>query len=234
MADGRRGDVEFFSAVRPFSLRGGVGTLASGRTTRVGFTSLNDDTEADLSVFSAYIQDEVKLADWLRVVLGARFDSFEITVLDNRTGAVRTRKDEEVTPRVGLILKPQDNLSLYGSYSETFLPRSGDQFLTLSTTQQNLEPEKFTNYEVGAKWDVRPDLNVTLALFQLDRTNATTPDPSDVTATINVGETRTQGVELVMWLAMRGALGDHVKPVHQNYHIPISNTATGVMALATE
>ena len=49
-----------------------------------------------------------------------------------------------------------------------------------------------------------------------------------------VEKTGTQGVELVMWLAMRGALGDHVKPVHQNYHIPISNTATGVMALATE
>ncbi len=49
-----------------------------------------------------------------------------------------------------------------------------------------------------------------------------------------VEKTGTQGVELVMWLAMRGALGDKVKPVHQNYHIPISNTATGVMALAAE
>ncbi|MEY3793831.1 MAG: hypothetical protein RLZZ521_1159, partial [Pseudomonadota bacterium] len=46
-----------------------------------------------------------------------------------------------------------------------------------------------------------------------------------------VEKTGTQGVELVMWLAMRGALGDQVTPVHQNYHIPISNTATGVMAL---
>jgi protocatechuate 4,5-dioxygenase beta chain len=43
----------------------------------------------------------------------------------------------------------------------------------------------------------------------------------------------TQGIELLMWLAMRGALDAHVTPVHQNYHIPISNTATGVMALAT-
>ena len=49
-----------------------------------------------------------------------------------------------------------------------------------------------------------------------------------------VEKTGTQGVELVMWLAMRGALGHNVKPIHQNYHIPISNTATGVMALATE
>jgi protocatechuate 4,5-dioxygenase beta chain len=44
--------------------------------------------------------------------------------------------------------------------------------------------------------------------------------------------TGTQGVELLMWLAARGALGDGVRQVHRNYHIPISNTAAGTMALA--
>ena len=49
-----------------------------------------------------------------------------------------------------------------------------------------------------------------------------------------VEKTGTQGVELLMWLAMRAALstaGPRVREVHRNYHIPISNTATGVMAL---
>jgi len=47
-----------------------------------------------------------------------------------------------------------------------------------------------------------------------------------------VEKTGTQGVELLMWLAMRGALGGGaVKEIHRNYHIPISNTATGMMAL---
>lgn len=49
-----------------------------------------------------------------------------------------------------------------------------------------------------------------------------------------VEKTGTQGVELLMWLAMRGALataGAGVRLVHSNYHIPISNTATAVMAL---
>jgi protocatechuate 4,5-dioxygenase beta chain len=41
----------------------------------------------------------------------------------------------------------------------------------------------------------------------------------------------TQGVELLMWLATRGALGAKVKCLHQNYHIPISNTASGLMLL---
>jgi protocatechuate 4,5-dioxygenase beta chain len=38
----------------------------------------------------------------------------------------------------------------------------------------------------------------------------------------------TQGVELVMWLAARAALGQHAREVHRNYHIPISNTASGL------
>jgi protocatechuate 4,5-dioxygenase, beta chain len=41
----------------------------------------------------------------------------------------------------------------------------------------------------------------------------------------------TQGVELLMWLTARAALGENVKRVHQNYHIPISNTASGLMVL---
>jgi protocatechuate 4,5-dioxygenase beta chain len=43
--------------------------------------------------------------------------------------------------------------------------------------------------------------------------------------------TGTQGVELVMWLAARAALGDAVRKVHTNYHIPISNTAAGLVAI---
>jgi catecholate siderophore receptor len=193
VADGRRADVEFFSAVRPFPLRGGVGTLASGRTTRVGFTALNDDTEADLTVFSAYIQDEVKIADWLRVVLGARFDSFEITVLDNRTGAVRTRKDEEVTPRVGLILKPQENLSLYGSYSETFLPRSGDQFADINPPNDALDPDTFSNLEAGVKWDIRADLSLTAAVFQIEQSSPQVADSNP--DTLDVIDSRIRGFE---------------------------------------
>ena len=50
-----------------------------------------------------------------------------------------------------------------------------------------------------------------------------------------VEKTGTQGIELLAWLAMRAALGagegSGVRKVHSNYHIPISNTATGLLAL---
>ncbi|NKB16188.1 MAG: TonB-dependent receptor [Sphingomonadales bacterium] len=189
----RRTDVEFFSAVRPLALRGGVATLANGTTTTVAFSGLNDDTEADLNVFSAYIQDEIKIADWLRVVLGARFDSFEITVLDNRNGTVLTRKDDKVSPRLGLILKPQDNLSIYGSYSETFLPRSGDQFADLGGGADALDPDTFSNLEAGVKWDIRPGVALTGAVFQIEQSS---PQPSDENPdTLEVVESRIRGIE---------------------------------------
>jgi protocatechuate 4,5-dioxygenase beta chain len=43
--------------------------------------------------------------------------------------------------------------------------------------------------------------------------------------------TGTQGIELLMWLAARGALGGEATAVHSNYHIPISNTAAGLMLM---
>jgi protocatechuate 4,5-dioxygenase beta chain len=40
-----------------------------------------------------------------------------------------------------------------------------------------------------------------------------------------------QGVELLNWIAMRGALTGDVTKVHGNYHIPISNTASALLVL---
>jgi protocatechuate 4,5-dioxygenase, beta chain len=44
----------------------------------------------------------------------------------------------------------------------------------------------------------------------------------------------TQGVELLMWIATRGALLGNVREVHRNYHIPISNTASGIQVLSNQ
>ncbi len=41
----------------------------------------------------------------------------------------------------------------------------------------------------------------------------------------------TEGVEIIMWLIMRGALHANVKAVHKHYHAPISNTGAGVLVL---
>lgn len=40
-----------------------------------------------------------------------------------------------------------------------------------------------------------------------------------------------EGVEVIMWLTMRGALSDSVSVVHKHYHVPVSNTGAGVLVL---
>jgi catecholate siderophore receptor len=180
----------------------------------VAFNMLTRDTVSDVTFSSVYVQDQISLGDHIDVVAGLRYDSFDISGTDLLPAIDRpfARKDEKISPRLGVIFKPQENISLYSSYSQSFLPRSGDQFLALTVSQENLAPEKFTNYEVGAKWDVQPNLNLTLAVFQLERSNATTPDPLNPLASINIGKTRTQGVEL----AATGKITSHWQ-VHGGY-----------------
>jgi protocatechuate 4,5-dioxygenase beta chain len=44
-------------------------------------------------------------------------------------------------------------------------------------------------------------------------------------------ETGSEGIEMVMWLIMRGAMGDSVEELHRFYHVPASNTAVGHLVL---
>ena len=58
-------------------------------------------------------------------MLGGRLDDFDITVDDVKNGTSESRNDNTFSPSAGVIYKPQENVSLYFSYSESFLPRSG-------------------------------------------------------------------------------------------------------------
>jgi catecholate siderophore receptor len=169
-------DRERFLAIRPLGFSGLQGVNADGVPVTVGFTALNDDTEADIKVFSAYVQDEISLSEHFDVILGARFDSFDLEVDDIANGVSRGRKDEEISPRAGLIFKPQENVSVYGSFSRSFLPRSGEQFASLSGSTEALSPDQFENLEAGVKWDIQPGLSLTTAIFQNEQTVAARDD----------------------------------------------------------
>ena len=73
------------------------------------------------------------------------------------------RRDHLWSPRLGLVLKPTDDLSFYASYSRSYLPQSGDQFSGLTDVTDGLKPERFDNYEVGAKWEILDGLLATAA-----------------------------------------------------------------------
>ena len=106
------------------------------------------------------------------------------------------RTDNLVSPRAGIVYKPIVPLSIYGSYTVSYLPSSGDQFSSLTVITEQLKPEAFDNYEVGAKWDVRPDFSLTTAVYRLDRTNTRSIDPNDPTRIVQTGSQRTNGYEL--------------------------------------
>jgi catecholate siderophore receptor len=160
------------------------------------------DRSSDVRFTSAYLQDQIDLTEQLKVLVGLRWDRFDIEVFDrieagdgDAIGGDFAREDEEVTPRYGLIYKPVENVSIYASYSETFLPRSGDQFLTLSLDSESTRPQFFENREIGLKWDLRDDLSLTTAIFELERESYTSVDPDDPAQVIVVEGSETRGFE---------------------------------------
>ncbi|MGC6423971.1 MAG: TonB-dependent receptor [Lentimonas sp.] len=147
---------------------GDFNVTADGDPTSVSYSSLNDDTSVELDVYSFFVQDEIQLTDQLTVVLGARFDSFDIEVDDHEPGGTDgSQKDEEITPRAGIVFKPQENISIYASYSETFVPQSGEQYANLG--DEGLDPDFYTNLEAGVKWDLTQGLSLTAAIFEIEQ-----------------------------------------------------------------
>ena len=167
-------------------------------TTPVTFRQNATDADNHLRtiVAAGYFQDQIELSSHVQVVAGVRVDHFDLQYHNNRNGDTLTRPDNLVSPRAGLVVKPIPALSLYSSYSVSYLPSSGDQFSSLTTITQQVEPERFQNYEVGAKWDVVPALSLSTAVYRLNRTNTRSIDPNDPTRIVQTGSQRTNGYEL--------------------------------------
>lgn len=169
-------------------------TIATPVTFRQSATDADNHLRANVGAFFA--QDQVELSSRLQVVAGARFDRFDLDYRNNRNGDDLSRVDNLVSPRAGVVFKPIDALSLYGSYSVSYLPSSGDQFSSLTSVTEQVEPEQFRNYEVGAKWSASSALSLTTAVYRLDRSNTRSTDPNDPTRIVQTGSQRTNGFEV--------------------------------------
>jgi catecholate siderophore receptor len=162
----------------------------------VTFVANGNNARVETGVAAIYAQDQIRPTDWLEIVAGLRFDRLKVEVLNRTNGLEFERVDELWSPRLGLVLKPLSNLSIYGSYSRSYLPQSGDQFNSLSLTAESLKPERFDNYEVGAKWEPVPGLLATIAIYQLDRSNVQARDPANPALTVLAGAQRARGIEV--------------------------------------
>ena len=167
------------------------------------------DNTSTINVVGVYAQDQIKLSEHWQAIVGLRHDRFTTDFNGtSRRGGTGADQNDVVTdninvtdnflsPRAGLIFKPVEAVSIYTNYSVAYVPRAGDQLTSLSVSTATFKPEKFINYEIGAKWDVNPNLALTAAIYKLDRENVLAADPNSTSnKQILVNGQQTKGIEL--------------------------------------
>ncbi|PKB25362.1 catecholate siderophore receptor [Novosphingobium kunmingense] len=145
-----------------------------------------------------YVQDLIDFGSGFKALLGLRHDWFDQQTIQKLALPNVSRKDSEWSPRVGLVFQPDNAQSYYVSYSKSFQP-SGEGF-ALAVNNADIEPEKTTNKEVGAKYTLFDgQLGATLSLFELKRTGIKQTVPGTTTI-IPIGTQRTRGIEATLHL----------------------------------
>ncbi|KQP07636.1 TonB-dependent receptor [Methylobacterium sp. Leaf99] len=150
----------------------------------------------DLGLAAVYAQDQIEIGPHLQLIGGLRYDHFDFASTDRRSGITSTRVDDLLSPRAGAVFKPVETLAFYGNVSVSYLPSAGDQFGALTPGLAIAEPERFENREFGAKWDVSPTLQLTAALYDLDRFNQRLADPNRPGFFLTSGQTNAKGIEI--------------------------------------
>jgi len=99
--------------------------------------------------------------------------------------------DDAVSPRIGIVYKPIEPISLYANYARSFTP----SFAT-DTNGDPLEPEVGEGFEVGIRGEIIENrLTATFAYFDITKQNVATADPVIPFASVATGEQRSRGVD---------------------------------------
>lgn len=154
--------------------------------------------------WSAFVLDTIKFSPQLQLLLGGRFDTFDIRSVGVSRGTAFNVSSAKsfFNWQASLLYKPAEAISLYASYSTSSNP-SGEQLDATSPTYGgcvggnacSLEPERNKAFEIGGKWEVADgNLLLTAAAFRIDKSNAREQTSQGVYEL--VGELRSQGLEL--------------------------------------
>lgn len=143
--------------------------------------------------YSAYAQDALYLTDKWIAVAGLRYQYYTQYAGKGRPFNVNTdSRDEQWTPKLGLVYKLTPAVSLFANYSQTFMPQS-----SIASYIGDLPPETSNAYEVGAKFDLFDGITANIALFDIHKRNVLyTESIGGETIAKTAGRVRSQGVEV--------------------------------------
>ncbi|WP_443699172.1 TonB-dependent siderophore receptor [Pseudomonas sp.] len=162
--------------------------------------SAKDSAQTDLlRSDSLFLQDAIHLTDQWILVAGARYQMYDqyagkgVPFKANTDG-----NGQKWVPRAGLVYRYTDELSFYGSYTESFKPNSTIAALNDgSVLQGNLQPEESKAWELGTKLDMPGRITASAALFDITKRNVLVSVGSGVDTVYSMaGEVRSRGLEL--------------------------------------
>ncbi|AUO25392.1 TonB-dependent receptor [Pseudomonas sp. NC02] len=162
--------------------------------------SAPDSNQTDLlRSDSLFLQDAIHLTDQWILVGGARYQMYDqyagkgVPFTANTDG-----NGQKWVPRAGLVYRYTDELSFYGSYTESFKPNSTIAPLDNKTVLDgSLEPEQSKSWELGTKLDIPGRITASAALFNIEKRNVLVEVGDGPTAIYSVaGKVRSRGLEL--------------------------------------
>lgn len=171
--------------------------------------TLSLEQDESVSSIGFFIQNEQYLTDQLTLTTGLRYDEVEFDVKDRFFNEVSpgplndsgTVKFDELSPQVGLLWAPIQELNIYGNVSTSFETPSTTELGSLGGGfNQGLQSQIATNYEIGVKGNI-PQWNAlaySLAIFQIDGEDELVPVDIDRNVFANAGETERRGLELAL------------------------------------
>lgn len=150
------------------------------------------DYDQTIEQVGGYVQDQIKFDDHWIVTAGGRYD-YVRNALDNHVGAPSNQKDNAFTGRLGLTYLTEFGLAPYVSYAESFTPNTG--------TDRNgsaFDPSMAHQWEVGVKYQPTDAILMTLAAYDLTKTNVLTTEivnGVNTRFTVASGEQQSRGIE---------------------------------------
>lgn len=150
------------------------------------------DYDQTIQQVGGYVQDQIKFDDHWILTAGGRYD-YVRNALDNHVGASTNQKDNAFTGRAGLTYVTDSGLAPYVSYAESFNPNSGTD-----SSGSAFEPSLAHQWEVGVKYQPTDALLMTLAAYDLTKTNVLTNQVVGGVTTgfsVSSGEQQSRGIE---------------------------------------